>query len=257
MLSDFENNRLPVVEVSTVESRRFEMSIGRLLVPFGYSDSDSKIANLCSESAFDLIFVRAHASRYLLSESLNNLPYHNTIHADSLLYFRKSLRSLEKDSVGNPLIATMGEIAQSEHGKFVDLVRETFSGYINHYSSNSLLSQHRALEGYVEWATTLLMDNQGQVFVARDNKQRLLSFIAIKGEAQSAEIILNGTSPSARGRGVYSTLLKFVQTQLSTAGFDELVTSTQSSNENVIKVWFSGGFSYVAAINTFHVMKAR
>ena len=42
----------PVVEVSTVESRRFEMSIGRLLVPFGYSDSDSKIANLLLEKFY-------------------------------------------------------------------------------------------------------------------------------------------------------------------------------------------------------------
>jgi hypothetical protein len=255
MLSQFTNNRPPNIEESAVESLRFGVNIGRLLVPFSSPISDSEIAALCSESAFKLIFVRAHSSRNLLAESLSFLPAHRSLHADSLLYFGQSLCALNAVPIANPAISSMGTLKESEHESFIELVRETFASYVNHYSANSLLPKHLALDGYVEWVSTLLVNTQGRIFVARNSKEQLLSFIAIQSDGQTVEIILNGTSPSAQGLGIYPTLLSFVCSELFNLGFHELVTSTQSSNSNVMKVWINSGFNYLAAINTFHVIK--
>lgn len=255
MLSQFTNDKPPIIEESAVESQRFGLNIGRLLVPFESPMSDTEIAALCSKSAFKLVFVRAHSSRNLLAESLSSLPTHRSLHADTLLYFVRPLNALNKAPVANPAISSMGTLKESELQSFLELVHETFASYINHYSANSLLPKNLALDGYVEWASTLLNSDQGHIFVARDNQEQLLSFIAIQSEGKTSEIILNGTRPSAQGLGIYPTLLCFVCSELSNLGFHELVTSTQSSNSNVIKVWIDSGFNYLAAINTFHVIK--
>ena len=255
MLSQFTKNQPPIIGESAVESQRFGLSIGRLLVPFDSPISDKEIAGLCSESIFKLVFVRAHSSRNLLAESLSFLPAHRSLHADSLLYFGQSLSALNTVHNVNPAVSSMGTLKESEHQSFLELVRETFASYVNHYSANSLLPKHLALDGYVEWASTLLNNTQGHIFVARNSQEQLLSFIAIQSEGETGEIILNGTSPSAQGLGIYSSLLGFVCSELFNLGFHELVTSTQSSNSNVIKVWINSGLNYLAAINTFHVIK--
>lgn len=255
MLSQFTNDRLPIIEESAIESQRFGLSIGRLLIPFDSPVSDKEIATLCSQSEFELVFVRAHSSRNLLAESLLSLPAHRSLHADSLLYFGQSCRALNTVPVANPAVSSMGTLKESEHQLFLEIVRETFASYVNHYSANSLLPKHLALDGYVEWASTLLENPQGHIFVARNTQEQLLSFIAIQSNDQTSEIILNGTSPSAQGLGIYPTLLSFVCSELFRLGFHELVTSTQSSNSNVIKVWINSGFNFLAAINTFHIIK--
>lgn len=255
MLFQFTNNRPPLIEESAIESLRFGMTIGRLLIPFGSSISEKEVAMLCSESSFKLVFVRAHSSRNLLAESLSSLPAHRSLHADSLLYFRKSLHGMNSSSTANPAVSSMGPLRESEHQAYLNLVRETFVSYVNHYSANSLLPKHLALEGYVEWASTLLINKQGHIFVARNEQEQLLSFAAIQSDGPTGEIILNGTSPSAQGLGIYPTLLGYICSELCGLGIDELVTSTQSSNSNIVKVWINSGFNYLAAINTFHVIK--
>jgi hypothetical protein len=255
MLSQFTNNRLPIIEESVVESHRFGLKVGRLLVPFNSQISDDEIVALCSDSTFNLVVVRTHSSRNSLSELLSSIASHYSIFADSLLYFGLSLRASNRDLAHNLSISSLGVLEESERQSFLELVRATFVDYMNHYSSNALLPKHLALEGYVEWASTLLNDTQGQIFVARNNQEGLSSFIAIKHDGQTAEIILNGTSPNSQGLGVYPTLLNFVSSELVASGFTELVASTQSSNSNVIKVWINSGFNYLAAINTFHVVR--
>jgi len=255
MLSQFTNNRPPNIEESAVESKRFGFSIGRLLIPFDSPISDMEIATMCSQSAFDLVIVRANSTRNSLAESLLSLISHRSLHADSLLYFGQSLSALNTVHNANPAVSSMGTLKESEHQSFLELVRETFASYVNHYSANSLLPKHLALEGYVEWASSLVDSAEGHIFVARNNQEELVSFIAVQSSGQTAEIILNGTSPAAQGLGIYPALLNYVRSELFNLGFTELVTSTQSSNSNVIKVWIASGFNYLAAINTFHVMR--
>jgi ribosomal protein S18 acetylase RimI-like enzyme len=255
MLHQFTNNHLPIIEESAVESKRFGFSIGRLLIPFDSQISDMDIATMCSQAAFDLVIVRANSTRNSLAESLLSLTSHRSLHADSLLYFGQPLSPPALELSPNSAVSSMGVLRESEHHSFLGLIRETFASYTNHYSSNSLLPKPLALEGYVEWASSLIDSSEGHVFVARNNQEELVSFIAVQSSGQTAEIILNGTSPAAQGLGIYPTLLNYVRSELFNLGFTELVTSTQSSNSNVIKVWITSGFNYLAAINTFHVMR--
>ena len=255
MLHQFTNNHLPIIEESAVESKRFGFSIGRLLIPFDSQISDMDIATMCSQAALELVIVRANSTRNSLAESLLSLTSHRSLHADSLLYFGQPLSPPASEQSQNSAVSSMGVLKESERESFLGLVRETFASYTNHYSANSLLPKSLALEGYVEWASSLIDSAEGHVFVARNNQEELVSFIAVQPSGQTAEIILNGTSPAAQGLGIYPTLLNYVRSELFNLGFTELVTSTQSSNSNVIKVWIAGGFNYLAAINTFHVMR--
>lgn len=255
MLHQFTNNHPPTIEESAVESKRFGFSIGRLLIPFDSQISNMDIATMCSQAAFDLVIVRAISTRISLAESLLSLTSLRSLHADSLLYFGQPLSPPAFEQSPNSAISSMSVLKESEHHSFLGLIRGTFASYTNHYSANSLLPEPLALEGYVEWASSLINSAEGHIFVARNNQEELVSFIAVQASGQIAEIILNGTSPTAQGLGIYPALLNFVRSELFNLGFTELVTSTQSSNSNVIKVWIASGLNYLAAINTFHVMR--
>ena len=191
MLQEFSSQQPPVPRESTLESRRFNLNIGRLIVPFDDQTSDAELSQLCLESIFDLLIVRASASKNLLANALSNIASHRTIHADTLLYFQKSLPS----TTPSPQNQSMGLLQASEHTAFQQLVRDVFPNYVNHYSANPMLDQALCLEGYVEWASTLLTNDTGHVFVSRNSAGKLASFIAIQGDGKTAEIALNGTDP--------------------------------------------------------------
>ena len=251
MLQEFSSQQPPVPRDSTLESRRFNLNIGRLIVPFDDQTSDAELGQLCHHSGFDLLIVRASASRNLLANALSNIASHRTIHADTLLYFQKSLSSTSP----LPQAQSMGLLQASEHAAFQQLVRDVFTSYANHYSANPMLDHTLCLEGYVEWASSLLNNDSGHVFVSRTSSGQLASFIAIHGEGKSVEIALNGTAPSSQGSGIYADLLAFACAELGAMGFTEINTSTHSSNDKVIRTWIRNGFNYVTAINTFHVIR--
>jgi hypothetical protein len=251
VLQEFSSQQPSIPRDSTLESRRFNLNIGRLIVPFDDQTSDAELAQLCHESCFDLLIVRASASRNLLANALSNTASHRTNHADTLLYFQKSLSSTSP----SPQTQSMGLLQASEQNAFQQLVREVFPNYANHYSANPMLDKDLCLEGYVEWASSLLNNDFGHVFVSRTSSGQLASFIAIQGDGETAEIALNGTAPGSQGSGIYSDLLTFTCVELGTMGYTEINTSTQSSNDKVIRTWIRNGFNYVMAINTFHVIR--
>jgi hypothetical protein len=253
VLQEFSSQQLLFPKESTLESRRFNLNIARLIVPLDDRTSDTELAQMCLESSFDLLIVRASATRNLLANALSKIASHRTIHADTLLYFQKSLSSTST----SPQTQSMGLLQASEHTAYQQLVRDVFPNYANHYSANPMLDQTLCLDGYVEWASSLLTRDTGRIFVSRTSSGQLASFIAIQGEENTAEIILNGTAPGSQGSGVYSDLLAFTCSELGKMGFTEINTSTQSSNDKVIRTWARNGFNYVTAINTFHVIRIK
>jgi hypothetical protein len=148
MLQEFFSQQPSMPRDSILESRRFNLSIGRLIVPFEDPICDAELGQLCHESAFDLLIVRASASRNLLANALSDIASHRTIHADTLLYFQKSLSNTSP----SPQPRLMGFLQASEHTAFKQLVRDVFPNYVNHYSANPMLDQALCLDGYVEWA---------------------------------------------------------------------------------------------------------
>ena len=251
MLQEFLSQQPALPKGSPLESRRFNLNIGRLIVPIDNNNSDAEISELCRDSSFDLLIVRASASRNLLANALSNIASRRAIHADTLLYFHKSISSTSSSNHSHG----MGLLQESEHAAYQQLVRDVFPNYANHYSANPMLDQALCLEGYVEWASSLLINDSGHVFVSRTSSDKLASFIAIQRDGKTAEIALNGTAPSSQGSGIYSDLLTFACAELGAMGFTEINTSTQSSNDKVIRTWIRNGFNYVTAINTFHVIR--
>ena len=251
MLQEFTSQQRSSAKESSLESKRFSLNIGRLIVPFDDQTSDTELEQLCRNSSFDLLIVRASASRNLLANALSSIASHRTIHADTLLYFKKTLTSTSP----SPQPISMGLLQASEHTAYQQLVRDVFPNYANHYSANPMLDHSLCLEGYIEWANSLLNNDTSHVFVSRTSTGQLASFIAIQCEGITAEIALNGTAPGSQGSGIYSDLLTFACSELGTMGFTQIHTSTQSSNDKVIRTWIRSGFNYLTAINTFHVIR--
>jgi ribosomal protein S18 acetylase RimI-like enzyme len=253
MLSEFTQGATPMIRESPAESARFNCNIGRLVVPFSTSATDREVVSLCDESQFDLLIVRAAASRHLLASALSLIPKKRVFLADCLLYFSQLL--LVKNNSTTDVDSSLSEIVPSELAELLDLVRVTFQNYQNHYAANPRLSAQASIDGYVEWIAQLHHNQSGHIFVAKNEKREVVSFMAIQKEGDAAEILLNGTRPDHQQLGLYPNLLTYASRQLAERGSNSLVTSTQATNIAVINSWIKSGFRYTGAINTFHIEK--
>ena len=71
------------------------------------------------------------------------------IHADTLVYYKCALNADIKP-LKNDL--EFEEFSENNIQLLDELVQQIFVDYTNHYWSNVLLNQEKAIQGYVEWA---------------------------------------------------------------------------------------------------------
>ena len=85
-----------LLQPSEVESRRFGLSISRLLVPFGVADGDwHSVATMLDDSAADVIFVRIPIDRIDWVNRMTARGGRDLLLADTLTYWRMSADDVE------------------------------------------------------------------------------------------------------------------------------------------------------------------
>ena len=257
VFSAYTSSNESIVYESEVETVRFGLSVGRLLVPLDSRLTDRQISNLCGESACDLVIVRASTRRTELFQTLVAEKNRRVLHADTLRYFSWALEHAEESGTKSTPPWVIDSTSSFEAVQV--LVRDSFIGYRNHYSENPRLSESATLDGYLEWARTAMGSDTSRTFVARDPESgRAVGFVLanLDMESQSAEILLNGVTSEFRRRGVYrACIVGAAQTMMQVDGVKRIVISTQSSNIPVIEAWRSLGLQPWFSINTFHVMR--
>lgn len=257
VFSAYTSSNEPIVYESEVEAVRFGLSVGRLLVPLESRLTDRQISNLCGESAYDLVIVRASTRRTELFQTLVAEKNRSVLHADTLRYFSWALEHAEESGTKSTPHWVID--SPSSFDAIQVLVGDSFIGYRNHYSENPRLAESATLDGYLEWARTAMGLETSRTFVARDpESRRAIGFVLanLDTESQSAEILLNGVASEFRRRGVYrACILGAAQTMMQVDGVKRIVISTQSSNIPVIEAWRSLGLQPWFSINTFHVMR--
>lgn len=259
MILDYTTNSYPSLVVSPAESRRFDRVVHRLTVPTHCNWSDPEIVALATSADSDLVILRSPSSRNRLGGVLGSLVGYRTLHADSLLYFSRSLAS---DSRGESLpiglrLATDPPVTE----RLSNLILATFADYQNHYSANPTLRQDAVEKGYAEWASFILSSTEGVVLTLNDESGPVSfivasTFMSSNGDVHG-EISLNGTHPGYRNKGLYRVLLSHCIAHLARHGAKKLWISTQASHRVMIRTWEKVGFNFELGLNTYHFCQAE
>ena len=256
MLDEFVVTDVPRLEASARESERFGLRVARLTVPVGCLRNDQELAAMCGSAPFDLIFVRAPIQRAGLGEELSRSAGREIRAVETLVYFEWDLSHASTARHRQPFsMKTVVPFASLR-----SLIEESFAGYKNHYSANPHLSAAVTADAYVEWAHTLLEDGSCRLFAACDESSGdPIGFIlsSVDGAARSAEVVLNGVSPTRQREGVYAGLMTAAAQRLrEDDGVLRLAISTQSTNFAVIEAWKKLGLRESLSLNTFHFSRA-
>jgi ribosomal protein S18 acetylase RimI-like enzyme len=239
------------IEASALESARFGLRMGRVVVPAGATCAAEDVVRLVEAADLDVTVVRYPADRLGWAASLARTG-RTAFHADTLVYWAAP--------VGGGALATSvsagsaRRLAADDADLLDDLVADVFADYGSHYLANPLLDPAGALAGYQEWARRSLGE-PGERAVALDDGSATYGVATIE-VGDEVEILLAGVRASHRGRGLYRHVLEAVAAEAAAEGVEQLVISTQARNIGVQRAWARHGFLPVAAIETVHLVRA-
>lgn len=240
---------MSLLTFSSPDSRRFGLRVFRGSV--SVDDAERLRAEVLGGGC-DVAIVRSPVGDGAMAAALSRVGF-PAYHCDTLVVYRCDLPNRprqESDASGLVIrLASFDDAAALEA-----LVGEAFVGYQSHYSGNPLLSPLLVLNGYKEWASSLLAHPQGRCWLAFVG-EKLVGFIASIEEPHCGvgRIILNGVSPAHTGQGIYGALVECACADFMGRGLRSVEVSTQVWNRVVQKVWLRAGFRMVDALDTFHL----
>lgn len=257
-------------ERSVVESARFGRSVARLTVGVGVDVSDETAHQLrrqLAESEDDVVIVR-YPSQHLRIAAVLADSSRTLIPAGALTYWESSAASLGATSPGKPGVMASGQAPTASVGGrqgcpraellalVESVVRDSFRSYPNHYASNPLLPQASVLDGYVEWALTVVNENVEDVIVLRLAERPVgIATFGLGAGTSHLEILLAGMVGRVQGRGLYGVLLHEVGREALARKCGRVIISTQSHNVNAQRAWARAGFLPFASIDTVHAVR--
>jgi len=247
-LADFTEDRPIEVVPSDAESIRFGYEFGRCNVPVTSSASGADVAQAIRNHNADITVLRFPAHHLSWFEILTrSLGDWRLIYADTLVYWELTVGAGNPpDAIDGVVVAIAGDAAIIS-----DLTNRVFSEYASHYSANPLLSGEAATAGYQEWASMTPLHNALILF----SEGSPAGIATLETSADQIEILLAGTVPAVRGRGLYPHLLNAVESRALAESSARVVISTQSHNTVVQRAWARYGFLPLTSLITVHAVK--
>jgi GNAT superfamily N-acetyltransferase len=246
---------------STLESERFGMSIGRVVVGQDVLEADvaQSLRELLDNAPEELLIVR-WPSRMSSLGSAAAASSRAIIPADVLMYWEIApdhLHPAPDVLAALELSIRVPANADAAARNAVDeVVRDSFREYGNHYTANPALDRDLALEGYIEWAQRSLTDNpQSVVLLLHQDRPVGVATTVVGARGGDLEILLAGLTGAAQGRGWYQHLLSGVASQARASGSRRLIISTQAHNIRVQRAWAREGFRPFEAVTTVHAVR--
>jgi len=255
MISDFTqaSSELHIVD-SRIESDRFELTVARLNISIEEDASDQQVIEICQNSNSQLLILRYPTTRVKLAQKLSEIKERVVYQADTLVYFARDIGSLDEKVVQSQ-DWLFREARSSDIAELSQLSKVIFEEYPNHYRANDSLSSDAIRDGYAQWAQVGLEDLKKLTVFVENVDARVIGFVLISFDGDTAEIELNGIHPQSQGRGAYRSLLSWLSTHLATRGVKKLCISTQIQNERVIRALIRAGFNLEFSLNTVHLMQ--
>lgn len=232
---------------SEIESKRFKMNI--LRAKSEHIELKNIQKHIINNYA-DIMFLRIPSINVSEIQLLSKLGY-EYFQTDTLVYYSIDFLKYQPKQIKNSDLefkkATVGEQFLLQ-----EMIREIFNGYTNHYFSNQFLNKSEILEGYIEWVTNFIDQDDKVVFIAYRN-DKAIAFATCSLEIDTAEGVLYGVMPSSSGGGIYADLIRFTQNYYLKAGIKKMKVSTQVQNYAVQKVWSREGFHMNESYATIHI----
>lgn len=214
---------------SPLESHRFGMNIGRLLLPAGEIPS-RPIEGIAD---FDLVVAILPTDAVLHPDVLGSDRIEVDV-MDTRMTWQGPVRDARAPS----------DLRQVESWGHPDdeLVREVFAGYRNHMSRRTGTSSEEVAAGYAEWAHSHLGRADAACLTIGDHRPTGIAAVTLRTTEREVVVDLAGIRPAVRGRGEYSRLLDAVEAWGAGRGAHSVVISTQADNIAVQRAWARRGW---------------
>ena len=241
------------VASSARDSLRFGLHVARGVIRSEESNLSASLERLHESLASirpDIAVLRWPAQHTGLGEALQRRGW-SLLPADTLVYWSLDLRSDGNDAAKQVIAADEpGGVSLKAVG---DAVRNIFMSYPTHYTASEDFEPQRVLDGYVDWAVRTARENPGDCYALLHGEglAALATTTTVDG-GRCMEVLLAGTAPARRGKGVYGILLDGLAARAAAAGRGALLISTQASNVSVQRAWARRGFLPIASFTTVH-----
>lgn len=237
---------------STIESKRFGISVVRVPLSYSSCTSVTPLLDEIRDTDFDVAIARV-TDRQLGNFVARSSELFDVLIADSIVDFEIVLSGLHTEIVaGDSTAIRCGE--QSDRREIEELTRRAFLDHNSHYTANPRFGSEDVIAGYVEWAINEL-HNQDLFLVYLGDEGSVIGFVSVSFELDVATIQLNAVDPDFQRRGVYTSLLKAVLQKAVERGCISVHVATPSTNLRAVRVWSELGFRFRCLYHTVHLMR--
>lgn len=236
---------------SELETGRFGITVGRLVVQDRASATIDAVVDLLERSDHDVVVLRYPAREVEWAAPLSGVGGRTAIHADTLVYWTADIAGAVADPSAEVRSRRLGP---GDAELLDDLVRDVFRDYGSHYRANPLFDPEAALAGYQEWARSSLVADRGGVIAI--GEPDAYGVATVERTDDRVEILLAGIRSAEQGRGRYADLLAAVGTYARAHDCTALVISTQVRNIAVQRVWARQGLLPSHAFETVHLVRS-
>jgi RimJ/RimL family protein N-acetyltransferase len=149
-------------------------------------------------------------------------------------------------------VAGIREATPEDAAAVAELAGISFGDYPGHYHADPRLSLEACRETYVDWAMRGLSGEAADIFFVAEVEGRPAGFVMLSRKGDEMRSILTTVAPSARGKGLYPSLLTTGMAWGFECGARNLVAITQHHNIAVQRTLGRLGLAPVGSTSTFH-----
>lgn len=235
------------VYLSSIDEERFGIRTAR--APYVTLQELTRVIEFCRNNAVKLLIARCPVSELRTAQAMEREGFLLT---DTLVYYSRDL--MQKPVPTDVSKAEWRPMQRGEEEKIKTVAAESFRGYLGHYHADERLDRAKCDEVYTSWTLRLYnsLDPADAVLVAEIDGS-IVAFYAMRvNNPDEGEPVLGGVMPSARGQGIYVSLMINAMKWCLSKKLSRIVISTQITNLAVQKVWTRLGFEPSHAYYTFH-----
>lgn len=240
----------PNIQYSKLESDRFGIRIFRGKIN---QFETSTIRELILENKVDTLILRLPTNTIATHAKLLDLGF-PVIHADSLVYYACPLQETNIEDLKNQLIFEPIDKKNVEILK--EMIPVIFKDYQNHYYSNPLLDKSKINEGYIEWASSCIHQDNIKGWIVKDKTKNInIGFFttSYNKDNMTSEGVLYGVLPEYSGQGFYSDIIKFTLKYYKDLKYEKTFMPTQLQNYRVQNVLSKSGYFLSHSFETYHI----
>ena len=237
---------LPRIYLSDIDKDRFGVITARLGI--STVDDISVGMKFCRDHKVQLLIARCKVDDFM---SIHQLEQTGFLLMDTLVYYARRLHGSMPPLFGK---ATIRKMRVGEDWKVASVAEHAFRGYGSHYHADTRLDQGQCDQVYVSWASNLSrQSNDSHRMFFAEMMDGVVGFGGFRpNNEDELEGVLFGVHPKQRRKGIYHDLLVSGMCWGKDFGANEMLISTQITNQASQRAWTKLGFMYSHSYYTFH-----